>query len=467
MRLLSILLMCLVFSPLRSQVSQISNVNPRYDTNGQIVDAHDGRVIQFENKFYWYGTQYGDTNGFTSANKYVVYSSQDLINWKFEGELLRDAPDGVHYRPHIIHNKKTGKYILWYNWYPELWKGQFGVAVGSSPVGPFEIINPDVKVSKSEIGVGDLGLFVDDDQVAYISYNSIQNHQLVVERLNEDYTGSTFETSKLIAEHVEAGSMFRKDGIYYLLTDYTCCFCNFGSGARVYTASNPLGPYEFSSNINRYPGEALPGLTDGKIMGIPPYQLDTKNELVISTVQNESVREITIHTFTGNRSGQCGQVAEPRVHPEIAVPSLEFYTGNDKVEPVSMQIDTMGLRNKLTYRFEQSIQADLILKVGDEFPFEKLSLMEIEADPQIPVEVYVRGEGIDRSPIIPAQQSYVMELPTKAGLRYIWMGDLWGSAADNIKGHDFQYWSAPLHFNDDGSIQRMRWTDEWEIDLDQ
>ncbi|MEL6557467.1 MAG: family 43 glycosylhydrolase [Bacteroidota bacterium] len=465
MRLLSALILCLLATPVLSQVSKISNVIPRLDINGQIVDAHDGRVIQFGEKYYWYGTQYGNTNGFTKANKYVVYSSPDMMNWQLEGNLLENAPKGVYYRPHVIYNEKNKQYVLWYNWYPKLWNGQFGVAVSKSPAGPFLIANSDVKVSKSEIGVGDLGLFVDDDQQAYVSYNSIQNHQLVVERLNEEYTASTFETSDIIAEHVEAGSMFKRAGTYYLLTDYTCCFCNFGSGARVYTSGSPLGPYRFSSNINRYPGEPVPGLTDGKLMGNKPYEMDVKNELILTTMDAGAISEVVIHTFTGNRNGQCGQVDQPSVHPKIAIPAFEFYAANVRIRPEAVSIDTLGLSNKLTYRFSYKITSDVKVKIADGFPFQKLSLLEIETNNPKGIEVFLAGEQIEKSPIIPAQQSYVMELSTRDGIQYIWMGDLWGSATDHVKGHDFQYWSKPLRFNSDGTIQRLRWTNEWEIAL--
>ena len=465
MRLLFLLLLFLVGSRVHAQTSRVSNVHPRVDGQGKIVDAHDGRVIQFEDRFYWYGTRYGNTNGFTKANTYVVYSSPDLMQWQFDGELLVDAPEGVYYRPHVIYNERTGKYVLWYNWYPKLWDGQFGVAVSDSPTGPFRIVSPDAKVSKSAIGVGDLGLFVDDDGTAYLSYNSIQNHQLVVERLDKNYTASTFETSEIIAEHVEAGSMFKQGGLYYLLTDYTCCFCNFGSGARVYTSKNPLGPYMFSSNINRYPGRALPALTDGRIMGIKPVQMEVKHELAIVRRAGQPLKEVSIYLFTGDRNGQCGQVDQPRVHPKIVVPDFDFYVNDKQITADAMSVDTLGLRNKLTFRFESSVEADLIVKIAESFPYDKLSLLEIASNPESTVEVFLQGQGIQRPPIIPAQQSYVMELSTEEGTKYIWMGDLWGSASDNIKGHDYQYWSAPLEFNKDGSIRRMRWSDGWEVEL--
>ena len=67
--------------------------------------------------------------------------------------------------------------------------------------------------------------------------------------------------------------------------------------------------------------------------------------------------------------------------------------------------------------------------------------------------------------IIPAQQTFVMELATTKGIQYIWMGDLWGSRPDNIKGHDFQFWSKPLEFLTDGTIKPLEWVDEWKTEI--
>ena len=114
----------LCFSTLFSLAQKITvdNTTPRLDEKSQIVDAHDGRVIQFGDTFYWYGTSYGNTNGFTTQNHYRCYSSKDLVHWKYEGKLLATQPEGVYYRPHVIYNKRTKKYILWYNWYPSFGK---------------------------------------------------------------------------------------------------------------------------------------------------------------------------------------------------------------------------------------------------------------------------------------------------------------------------------------------------------
>jgi hypothetical protein len=68
-------------------------------------------------------------------------------------------------------------------------------------------------------------------------------------------------------------------------------------------------------------------------------------------------------------------------------------------------------------------------------------------------------------PIINAQQAHVARFPAPGGDIYIWTGDRWGSRLDGIKGHDFQFWSEPLHFREDGSIEPLHWVNEWSYDL--
>ena len=76
----------------------ISNTEPRRDTQGDILDAHDGCLEYFEGQFYLYGTRYDRTDGFGKANRYVCYSSPDLTTWTAHGEMLKDAPSRTYYR---------------------------------------------------------------------------------------------------------------------------------------------------------------------------------------------------------------------------------------------------------------------------------------------------------------------------------------------------------------------------------
>jgi hypothetical protein len=450
---------------------EVDNATPRYDQAGAIVDAHDGRVIRFGRRFYWYGTRYGATNGFTEANAYVCYSSDNLQDWRFEGELLPQKPLGVYYRPHVVFNPQTGKYVLWYNWYPKLWNGQFGVAESSSPTGPFQIVDPDVKVRHSQLGVGDLGVFVDDDGRAYLSYNTIQGHRVSVERLNASFTASTLEGSDFIASHCEAGSMFKHGGAYYLLTDYTCCFCSQGSGAQVFTASSPLGPYTFRQNINRYPGSAAPLLHDGERHRnlFEPLRAAQQNGLEVWLRKPARLANLTIHQFTGDRGNQCGQVDNPLVHAKI--PPLEvalqyFADGEWKPLPVtSKTAKNQALQVAHSLSFGPVVAEKLRLDPAYPDTTTVINLAELELGPAVGPFTVFKTRTKEQRPIIPAQQTYVMELETPQGKALVWMGDLWGSASDQVKGHDYQFWAKPFTFYPNGLIKELEWVDKWSVEL--
>ena len=472
-----LLIIALFTLPLAAQQLHIDNSLPRLTVAGDTVDAHDGRIILFGDTYYWYGTSYGTTNGFTTANHYVVYSSPDMQNWTKEGRLLPNQPEGVYYRPHVIYNAATEQYVLWYNWYPQLWDGQFGVATSPSPTGPFTIVNDDVRMFRSEVGLGDFGLFVDEDSTAYISYNTIQNHQVSIERLSDDYLSSTQENGGIIAEHSEAGSQFKRDGKYYLLTDVTCCFCNYGSGARVYVSDHPTEGYTLTTNINRYPGRSALALTDGVTTGTSYETLATNDTLPQSLValhpRPRQTDQLTLSLFTGNRPENCGDVSNPRVHPAIGTPEFTVsYWDFDRWQEVdALEVERTGtaLRQTLTINFASVTSTRIKLTPRPGYPFPAIYPTELSAGvagATNELQVFVTGHDIPQPPVVPAQQAYVMELPTAEGTEYIWMGDLWGSASDNVKGHDYPYWSAPLEFLEDGSILPLEWADTWSVDAE-
>jgi hypothetical protein len=256
---LSVALLAVLLGMAAVQTSTIDNVNPRRDTGGNILDAHDGCLMQFGGKYYVYGTTYGSNDGWGPTNYYRCYSSDDLMTWTLATDgLLQSPPPGIFYRPYVIHNVATGKYVLWFLWYDGLsptggWiGGYYGTATSDVPQGPFVIQNP--KVSTVDTVPGDQGLFVDDDGTAYqihTNYNrDAINLAIRIEKLTPDYLNSTLENSGILTFGCEAPALFKRNGIYYALFDTTCGFCPEGSGAQVWTASSPLGPYVYRNNIN-------------------------------------------------------------------------------------------------------------------------------------------------------------------------------------------------------------------------
>ena len=247
----------------------IQNTTPRRDVDGRIIDCHDGCLRHFDGRFYLYGTRYGETDGFTRANRFVCYSSPDLEQWTAEGELLREPMDGVCYRPYVVYNPGTRRYVLWFNWYPVLWEGQFAVGMSESPAGPFEVVEADAAVVQPR--PGDHNVFVDDDGTGYLIYTSIQGdpahgiprHGMSVEQLNDAFIGTTGRNSGFLDHSVEAPAMIKHAGRYLCVFGRTCCFGPEGADARVYRAEHPLGPWEFATQING-PGDGPIG-EDGPV----------------------------------------------------------------------------------------------------------------------------------------------------------------------------------------------------------
>ena len=260
----------------------ISNVEPRRDSDGNILNAHDGALYSFSpGQYLLIGTSYAECESFTNCsshigdcgwqdNNFSAYSSSDLQTWKLESSnMVPDRPrGGANFRPKILRNK-AGTYVMWYNFQPPAPNipGYYTVATSPTSTGPYSILHEQVNVSMPLNG--DFNLFVDedDDRAGYIVYNSDKNghlcgachippcdcgFQMSVEKLSADYTSSSMINSGWIgAPTVEAPAMFKREGIYYLLFDRLSCFGPQGSGAVVYTSRKPMGPYIAQGNINR------------------------------------------------------------------------------------------------------------------------------------------------------------------------------------------------------------------------
>ena len=489
MRLLLILALSLVLAKaasLQAQTLTVSNDGPRIDVNGDTIDVHDGRVIKFGDRYYWYGTAYGTTTGFKRANEYRVYSSPDMQAWTPHGAILPDAASGIYYRPHVIFNEATKQYVLWYNWYPKLWTGRFGVAVSDSPTGPFRIVNDDVQVAHSALGVGDFNLFVDEDATAYLMYNTIQGHRLSVERLAADYQSSTKENGDFITTGAEAGSVFRRGDTYYLLTDYTCCFCTQGSGARVYTSKSPLTGYTLRQNINRYPGRAVSNLTDGDLRPTVNETIhrsgdrddrdrtDSFPAIQLELPATAAYPSLRIKHYTANRRGQCGDTTLSYTHVPRLAPEIEVAVRSGGAWTSYRQVDATVQRKTLYNDLHLDLGAfasrpfdALRFRVSSSYPYPVIQLIEADlpfGQQSVRADAYVLDiDPMTAPPIVPAQQTFIMPLEVDGRTEYLWMGDLWGSASDNVKGHDVQYWSSPLEFYENGLIKPLRWEGEWGL----
>eukprot|EP01065_Artemidia_motanka_P047959 TRINITY_DN7614_c2_g1_i1.p1 TRINITY_DN7614_c2_g1~~TRINITY_DN7614_c2_g1_i1.p1 ORF type:complete len:361 (+),score=85.77 TRINITY_DN7614_c2_g1_i1:68-1150(+) len=270
-------------------VVTVSNVVPKRDVNGSLMDVHDGNIMQWSpgGLYYWYGMGYGGCQhkkgilppvdcpgiyrpfggcGFQLNHSVNVYTSPDLLTWTFSGDVLpvSDRPEGVYFRPKVVFNGKNREWVLWINIlekkssvetpleaYP---KAGYLVAASASPTGPFKVVTPSASMLHK--GGGDFALLVDpaSPSDAYIAYDAWSNsHTVTVEKLAPDFLDSARVSSGTVSpKGMEAPAMFVRSGWYYLTFGKTCCFCHQGSGVEVYAARSPLGPYtSLGTNIGR------------------------------------------------------------------------------------------------------------------------------------------------------------------------------------------------------------------------
>jgi len=322
-RVAAAVVLLLAFAAGDGGCTTISNTELKRDTMGRLMDVHDGQVVQWaDGQWWWYGMGYQNCTesvgfippfncpgiykafggcGFRVDHAVNVYTSPDLATWTFRGNALptEARPNGIYFRPKVIFNSATAKYVMWVNYLPPASSplaaypnATYVIAESATPAGPFTVVNPKAGVAVG--GGGDITLFVDPlspSATAYVAYDAwANNHRVVIEQLTPDYRnslGANASTGPISAAGNEAPILFERKGTYFLLFGPTCCFCSEGSGADVWTAPHPLGPWKST-------GQDLNPSTFGKGRAIK-----AQNSFVIQTHVTDSSRSKYI--FVGDR----------------------------------------------------------------------------------------------------------------------------------------------------------------------
>jgi beta-xylosidase len=238
------------------------------DTDGNRIQAHGASIICVEDTYYLYGENkdktYADTDYW--YNGVNCYSSKDLMNWKYEGVILKAAEDfrsPLHHskkcdRPHILYNKKTKKYVMWIKVmgdasveeldYEADTRQFMCIATSDSIVGEFEFVK---KIYPIDMYSGDFDLYADPiDGKGYIIFGR-PHTEVIIADLTSDY----LDVSGYYTQHFphpgpitsrEAPCLFRKDGRFYLITSGTSGY--FPNPSEIATAELIHGPWKVLGN---------------------------------------------------------------------------------------------------------------------------------------------------------------------------------------------------------------------------
>ncbi len=234
------------------------------DTSGKYIYSQGGGVFKFGDTYYWYGVHYkgaetyaanpskkNNDTGFVSV---TCYSSKDLVNWKFENDVLTASTKNFGFaywfgRLGVAYCPKSKRYVL-----VAQYNESVMFASCDSPTGNFRVENVQDQITNvQKQGTGDQTIFVDDDGQAYLicSNKGGRGHQYVSKLRESDflYAEPAVEVAK--GSGREGNCMFKYKGKYY--------FC--ASDLHGWNSSHSY--YMVADNINGpYSGWKVMGGTD-------------------------------------------------------------------------------------------------------------------------------------------------------------------------------------------------------------
>lgn len=186
------------------------------DNRGEHIQAHGGGIIKVKNTYYWYGEE--RRRGLDSDKRYVsCYASKDLMNWKFEGDVLQITdPEAlgkgwILERPKVFRSRKTHQFVMYFHLDNASYKvARVGIAISKKPDGVFRYLKSFRPLDHES---RDIGQFIDDDGTAYLIFED-RPLGFHIAKLSEDCLSIEKEIC-LIPQHMEGGAIVHYNGLYY------------------------------------------------------------------------------------------------------------------------------------------------------------------------------------------------------------------------------------------------------------
>ena len=193
----------------------IRNGMPWFDDHGNIVNAHGACIVEEKGRYYLFGEWKSDeSNAFPG---FSCYSSDDLVNWKFERVVLTVQPDGilgpnrVGERVKVMKCPSTGEFVMFMHADDMGYKDPYiGYATCKTINGEYQLQGPLLYQGKP-VQRWYMGTFQDTDGKGYLLI-----HHGPIYRLSDDYQSIEMEVAHVKGSG-ESPAMFKKDGIYYML----------------------------------------------------------------------------------------------------------------------------------------------------------------------------------------------------------------------------------------------------------
>jgi arabinoxylan arabinofuranohydrolase len=219
--------------------------------------ADPAPMVYNDTVFLYTGHDEDDATGFKMLN-WMLYTSTDMVNWTDHGMIagVNDpfktfawADGHSAWAPQCI--ARNGNFYLYC---PTIYQGKMaiGVAVSTSPYGPFKDALGKPLISRSNSGDYDPTVFIDDDGQAYLywggngpSYYAKLNEDMIsisgdIQVVSIDFTGTPPEAS-----YTEGPWLWKKNNHYYLAWASRCC----PEGIGYAMSDSPTGPWKCKGTI--------------------------------------------------------------------------------------------------------------------------------------------------------------------------------------------------------------------------
>ena len=186
---------------------------------GATVQAHAPGFVRVGDVWYMAGE---DRSNWWNPDV-NLYSSTDLVNWKFEKKIIQNGVTDSQLgngrmieRAKLMYNQKTGKYVVWCHWESSNY--------GASEAACFECdsVNGAYKIIWSGRPRGvksrDCNIFLDNDGTAYFVSTTEENRHLGLFRLDDEYKTTVSHTQLFSNQSREAPAIVRVADRYFMFS---------------------------------------------------------------------------------------------------------------------------------------------------------------------------------------------------------------------------------------------------------
>lgn len=203
----------------KSQWTTIKNGQVWLTAEGDTVQAHAPGFVLIDGVWY----MCGEDRGNSWRPDVNLYSSRDLVNWKFEKKIIENGVTTKELgrsrmieRPKLLYNKKTGKYVVWCHYESRNYGASEAACFESDSVnGTYRYI-----WSGRPLGVKsrDCNVFQDADGTAYFISTTEENQHLGLFRLSDDYHEAVEHTELFSRQQREAPAIVRLGDRYFMFS---------------------------------------------------------------------------------------------------------------------------------------------------------------------------------------------------------------------------------------------------------